>query len=702
MFSFLIGLILSLTTQIVALESPSWIGDYEGDSNFYVGIGRVNIKNDNFEELANNIALKEISVQIYADIGYSSLKEIAEEDDKTVRNKLRTETKVFSKSSILGCEKVKSEIVNEDYFVLWRLNKNEYLNNLQKNKEKTIALFNKYQTVDNRDPYSQLGRLIPIYELIYGFVGLNTVDELGLDLNSIIPYKIKELISNFSLKAKKSSFDGIMHQPLDDPIQITVQYSNASIGILNEGVSKIPIFIRNNDGDAMFSSRIVSSGSDGTATFKIIKVSPNFDYCSFSGSIDLKKFRSNRTMNSDFENQLNQISYDRTVDFDLFATQTERYEVGHILISDDISRSNLDLLRAAFRTELTNDGTFSIIMENRANDLIEEWEKEGRDVCSDKSCQQQIGEALGVSKLIFNKISFNSETFSCHMFLADIENQEIEFEKNYDKEFPISLDGMNEDKVVGFIKKNSGEIIEHFFKMAKRGKLVLNVPIANVSASIKRVDPGKWDDKEYNKTLPVADFKLLAGSYKIELRRPGFETKKFIQNIGNNQKIQPSSSQLMLEQKSSLKSLKKSMFFPGRGQAYQSEIGYEYRKYIGYGFSSIAIGGLTITGITLKTFLDSKKSYENANTIYLNQKILEDVNYHRSITQNKHTNMVNAKNRLYASLTATFAIWIINIAEAYYKFPDYGYHLFKSDRLVFNVDSRNAMNDLSINFGYSL
>ena len=652
-------------------DIPYWIESVPSDNQYYYGIGRIIKSERDYESLADEIALESISKQIYSSVSFSSSRNVQETNDKTVGNIYDSKSTIYSSSFIYGAEKVDSEIFKNEYFVLWRLDKEKHLKVVKKNKEKAISRYKEYLEIEPDKISDRLYYLIPCYEFLYGMSGINTNTELDIDLSIEVPKLIKEILSGLRIDVPNSSYEGIMYRPLEEEIDINVYYSGSKSNLQKISVPKIPIKIENSQGDASFTNRNATTGSGGNAIFKINVISPEFKFCEFNAYIDLSVFRNEKTDNKQFILELERLASDRYGTFELYAEEIEQYDVGHILFSDEIeNKSNLSLLRASFRTELTKDGTYNIVMENEANDLIDEWKKENRN-CTDQSCQLEIGNLLGVKKLIYNKISFNSNEFACHMFLTDIENGIIEFERNYSREYPAFLDFRKEDDVVKFIKENTSEIVRHFFKMVNRGTLVLSTPISNVTATIEKINKEKWDDPKFEKALPVTELKLLAGSYRIDLRRPGFESKTLIQNIGSNAISKPTFTEMNLELKSKRKSLKRSLIFPGLGQIYQSELGYEKRKFLGLGFSVVTIGALAFAGSSIDNYLKKIDQFETANTLYLNQKILEDVNYHRQIANYKFEEKLEAKNQLIFSISAVSFVWLLSAIDAYFRFPIY-------------------------------
>ena len=127
----------------------------------------------------------------------------------------------------------------------------------------------------------------------------------------------------------------------------------------------------------------------------------------------------------------------------------------------------------------------------------------------------------------------------------------------------------------------------------------------------------------------------------------------------------------MLTQKSPSTAFSKSLLFPGSGQRYQAEPGYESRKRIGMVFSAVAVGGLTLTAINWTNFFSKQKDYSEANDAYLSQKLLEDVVQYRTIAEQKNAQMLDARNSAIGATVVLATIWFSSALEAKYRFPDY-------------------------------
>ena len=70
-------------------------------------------------------------------------------------------------------------------------------------------------------------------------------------------------------------------------------------------------------------------------------------------------------------------------------------------------------------------------------------------------------------------------------------------------------------------------------------------------------------------------------------------------------------------------------------------------------------------------YFQSKSDYDSAYDTYMNQKVIEDVNTHRAIAQEKNDKMLDDERSAIVFTSILGGVWIGNIIEAYINFPDY-------------------------------
>ena len=183
---------------------------------------------------------------------------------------------------------------------------------------------------------------------------------------------------------------------------------------------------------------------------------------------------------------------------------------------------------------------------------------------------------------------------------------------------------------------------------------------------------GEFDERLITTRLDRnVEQKLIAGDYKIVLRRSGFEEKTFQASIGRSKTFIPTALQTELRPKTPEKAFMKSLIFPGSGQRYTSEPGYERRTIVGWGFSIAALSLGAVAIGNWSKFSDKKQEYEDAYDTYLAQKLIDDVNTYREIAEKKNKEMFQAQLTAFISASLFTATWIGSAYEAKINFPLY-------------------------------
>ncbi len=129
-------------TQEAALNNPrpDWVMQKPISSSYYYGIGNANLnvhKND-FQQVAKNKALEDLSSEIEVSIDAQSVLSQKESNQAFIENYQAT-TRIDVKNNISNFEAVESWVDNNEYWVLYRLSKSEYKELQAELKEKAIS-----------------------------------------------------------------------------------------------------------------------------------------------------------------------------------------------------------------------------------------------------------------------------------------------------------------------------------------------------------------------------------------------------------------------------------------------------------------------------------------------------------------------------------------------------------------------------------
>lgn len=153
----------------------------------------------------------------------------------------------------------------------------------------------------------------------------------------------------------------------------------------------------------------------------------------------------------------------------------------------------------------------------------------------------------------------------------------------------------------------------------------------------------------------------IAGRYKAEITRPGYETWKgdlaFVPGSPNNVAIE-------LSKKTRVKAMLRSLLVPGWGQIYSGD---EFRGYLitaGAVMTAAAVFGLDRS-------LDKKLTdYDMARSNYNSATAIEDRVALKSYLDEKQREAYNAETDRNTALAIGVALWGYNILDALLFFPD--------------------------------
>jgi hypothetical protein len=117
-----------------------------------------------------------------------------------------------------------------------------------------------------------------------------------------------------------------------------------------------------------------------------------------------------------------------------------------------------------------------------------------------------------------------------------------------------------------------------------------------------------------------------------------------------------------------------------------------------FGLSGIA--AVALNGQVWSDFLDSKKDYEDAHDLYMQQEILEEIALYKSIAQEKNDEMLTKQTNATIISAITGALWLANALEAAISFPNYNIGLVESQGSTFVSFSPNeGMSGIELKVG---
>jgi hypothetical protein len=705
---------LFLSTSIILCrvdaQTPSWFSNPPDDPDFHHGTALISVKESNYIDKADNLALVQLSKQISIYVKAESQRDVKEKDD-IAKSTYRNSSKIVSISEIPGAEKIDSFQDKDIYYVYWRLNKKKHDETIEKNKRIVLRNYQQYKKVKPRDISSKLSYLIPCFESIERSIGVEfeDPDDPVVDLRVEVPKLINEIVSEIELNSDKKTFEGQMNQSLSEPIRVTASYNpnNESYGPQRRSIElkNLPISMEFIDSKSKFISNTSRTDNRGNAKFEIVEIDEKW-LSKFFAYLDLNQFRSNLDPFPSFQSYIEKVGRTKTLQFQLEATEFVKEMVAVLVFNHEnyFDKNIFKKIDTRFRnTAQKNFTSYQFKQVMTIQKLLDEFEKQGKNICTDFQCQIDIGTELQVEKLIMIEVIKDSAgiDITVNMMQTNISERDTEYSWDKTIEIPYGI-SRNDSEIANFLNDQSDKLVSHFWKIINPGILKLEMEVTNVTADIVKINPGDFDDKSITTRLDKsAEQKLIAGDYKVTLRRAGFETKTFQASIGKSKTFIPNTLQTELTPKTADKAFKKSLIFPGAGQRYTAEAGYKRRSIIGWGFTSavLALGAVTVS--SWSDFSNKKKDYEDAYDTYIAQKLIDDVNRHREIAEKKNKEMFKAQLTALISAGLLTATWIGNAYEAKINFPLYGVPLSSSSNLNFKLGYSSGYLTPHVDFSWS-
>ena len=227
--------------------------------------------------------MQQISEQIFTEVYSSSIRNIEEKDDITIRNKYAEEIAIFSRAQLSNIEFYKDKTTDGVYWTLHRLDKNNY--ERQKNEKiKSIKEAYKAGTYLD-DDVAKLHHFIPAYENSLKVPGDAMFYE-DKNLKIEIEYQIKSILQGFSITHIPSSLSGKVDMPIADSLEVWVKTSNKTKGVVG-----LPIRFNYVFGNGLLEKDIAQTGRTGRVTNKVLKVYSREKLQTLRAFIDLSYFR---------------------------------------------------------------------------------------------------------------------------------------------------------------------------------------------------------------------------------------------------------------------------------------------------------------------------------------------------------------------------------------------------------------------------
>jgi len=676
---------------LAAQSLPNWIEEMPVDTAYYYARENVSsrgLSEEEYQLKANVKALFTISMQMKSSLsGSASLSfiELMTEKDDSYSDKFEQTISVSTISDIIGAEKVDDYMGLGEvmYWTLWRLSKEKYRETRRKSIQQINDYYDYYLSLVKTD-YNHPGRLlevlIPAYAKLLKMSKVFNIsdDELirindkgkKIILRADITTQIKSIVSNLQL-GDKQTISGNYYTGVADPLKLKIQYEfDSPITSRKETIPArgIPIKFVAVEGDIEITRNNIQYTNDrGEADLSIVRFNSDIPRQTVKAIVDLIHFVEDETEMKFIEKYLTQLTSSMATSFTINVSLVLVEMFAVITVSNDLEIDELKSLSRHFSSKFGDLTEIKLKDELHVDSILEEY-KRRNDICSDTECQIEIGKELGVDKLLFIDISEQLNVFECWVFLRDIQSKELIKSQSY------RIQKNQENDPIYLISENASEIVIDFWRRLNPSKLTILSDIKYVTAEIKPINSYKWDSpekREYEKLiLPIYSKEFLANSYLIHFSKSGYDsiTTDIIDlTMGKHMEIE-----IDLSKKTPWKAFRKSLLFPGRGQRYSYDESRKDRLTSSRFYYRGTLIGLSASLLSWGAFEKTRRDYNDAYSIYLKQKSLEDVNHHRQVTEEKNNLMKNMEIAAWSLSGFTAGFWLWNAFEAYVKFPDFG------------------------------
>ena len=202
---------------------PTWINDLEDDPQYYQGIGRVSITDNNYRQKAFQAAEGEIARQLNVEIKGSSTRNKVIDLSKTVQDRYTAFVQTNIQQTLKDVKKIDEYQDKENFYLLLGLDRQMYID--QKRAERDQALdevqniMQRINTLDIIDQFSGLNRALGVIiekDLLYE---QNSDDDF---IYTKLETELDQLISKLSLEIDRTTilYNPLLENKLSIPMRI--------------------------------------------------------------------------------------------------------------------------------------------------------------------------------------------------------------------------------------------------------------------------------------------------------------------------------------------------------------------------------------------------------------------------------------------------------------------------------------------------
>ena len=652
--------VIILPFYLLGQDVPTWVAKRPvSNEERYVGRGDALSSKKNYLQKAERVALRSIAMEINTEISGTSRRFVTEINDIS-QSEFTNDFIVSTLANFQGL--IKEEYTDPKtgrYYVLWSYPKKKHVENLEKSSRNAIELFNDYLRLESFEINNQLDKLVKCYEKLYFVYGNDVyidVEGRKINLQNEVPYRIGDIIRRVELSSNSLFLKGVYNQSIDKPLKVKVNL------FLPDPIGKtygpnIPVEYFYKYGNGVFSDDKVYADEYGEAQTRIINVTDKIKTHQIVSRLNLKAYKSKDLEFGILDNALNKLSAPTELIFtiDVSMQKNDRIAI-YVKSSQGIDYGTVLALNGNFEEAFGKVSDFELVDRTKADKILNSKGLTNADVCDNDECRIEIGKALQVDKFILIDLIYtpNSQEVSCSMRYADILKDINKAPKNYNtKVNPLDIKSTLRLQIPSWVRE--------FYAILNPAKVTFTSNNTNARIYV--------DGKMYG-YLPMIqeDFAQRKERYLFEFKATGYESKKRKINLNSNLFI---NEDIFMKRKTKFGAFSRSMLFPGLGQIYSAEENLENRKIVGYGLAATGIGLLAITMNSWSKFFDAKDIYDIEYDAYLAKTNLDEITEQRTVTEEKHSIMMDTENDALIISSILGGVWLLNALESILRFPDY-------------------------------
>jgi hypothetical protein len=156
--------------------------------------------------------------------------------------------------------------------------------------------------------------------------------------------------------------------------------------------------------------------------------------------------------------------------------------------------------------------------------------------------------------------------------------------------------------------------------------------------------------------MTEGEYDLPIGKHKIEIEQSGYDSKSDNVNIQTNQTVNCSG---VLNRKSNMSALWRSMLIPGWGQGYQEK---GFQKWL---YPLLFFGGLGGSYLGIQNYNDSANNYQDIRDQYLKAFDSADIEELRNKMDEAYEDVESDKQMRNRMFIFTGAVWLWNVIDVF-------------------------------------